>query len=81
MKVGRVSIISGRLQTMELPVTPRELYNYLSGDMDIQDAFPSLTPAQREFIKSGITPEEWAEHLSSVQEPDGDEEFAEGGAQ
>lgn len=25
----------------------------------IQDAFPMLSPGEREFIQSGITPEEW----------------------
>jgi hypothetical protein len=25
----------------------------------IQDAFPHLTPSQREFILTGISPEEW----------------------
>lgn len=47
---------------MEIPLAPKEygkratLWNT---GMLIQDAFPMLTPEQREFIKTGITPEEW----------------------
>ena len=29
--------------------------------MLIQNAFPNLTSEQREFIKTGVTPEEWDE--------------------
>lgn len=31
----------------------------------IQDAFPSLAPEQREFLLSGITPEEWKKLFGS----------------
>ena len=79
MLVTRKSLISGKVHTIELPVSPEELDAYLSGDADIQDAFPHLTAEQREFIKTGITPEEWAEHVASVEEPDDTEEEAEEG--
>jgi hypothetical protein len=33
------------------------------GKMYIQDAFPDLTNGQREFIKTGITSEEWKKYI------------------
>lgn len=64
MKVTRRSLISKQLHTMELPVTPLQLKTYYEGGASIQDLFPDLTPEQREFIKTGITPEEWAAHVA-----------------
>jgi hypothetical protein len=43
---------------MDLPITAEQIGNYNRGAM-IQDAFPHLTPSQREFILTGISPEEW----------------------
>lgn len=34
----------------------RALSRYLEGGVPIQDALPSLSPAQREFVKSGTSP-------------------------
>ena len=47
---------------MEIDVT--DLSNYQALAMmvyAIQDAMPNLTPDEREFIKTGITPKEWDE--------------------
>jgi hypothetical protein len=44
---------------MDLDITPASLELYENFGVLLQDAFPNLTPAQREFIKTGITPEEW----------------------
>jgi hypothetical protein len=63
MKVTRKSLISGKVSSMELPVNPLELDAYHAGTANIQDVFPHLTDEQREFIKSGITPEEWEVHI------------------
>jgi hypothetical protein len=59
MKVTRKSLLTGKVHSMELPVNPLELDAYHAGTNSIQDVFPHLTDEQREFIKSGITPEEW----------------------
>jgi hypothetical protein len=60
MRITRNSFMSGKLHTMDIPVTPAELDAYYAGSANVQDCFPHLTAEQREFIKSGITPEEWA---------------------
>jgi hypothetical protein len=63
MKVIRKSLLTGNVHSMELPVNPLDLDAYHSGTANIQDVFPHLTDEQREFIKSGITPEEWAIYI------------------
>jgi hypothetical protein len=73
MNVTRKSLISGKLHTLDLPVTEAELRAYEEGAL-LQDAFPHLPPPQREFIKSGITPEEWASEVLGFVELEEKEE-------
>lgn len=60
MKIVRRSPFSGIIHEMDLPVTQEELNEYYSpqGRL-IQDTWPNLTPGEREFIKTGITDDEW----------------------
>jgi len=58
MKVTRTSMISGKVHTLDLPITEQQMEAYQNGALP-QDAFPDLLAPQREFIKTGITPEEW----------------------
>lgn len=61
MKLQRTSVIDGLQYTMELDVDKERVADFLSGEdkRHIQDAFPDLTPSEREFILTGITPEQW----------------------
>lgn len=59
MLIMRISSLTDEAHEMELDITPEQLYAYENFGVLLQDAFPNLTPAQREFIKTGITPEEW----------------------
>lgn len=43
----------------ELPVTLQQLERFEKGVETIQDIFPQLSADDREFIKTGITAEEW----------------------
>ncbi len=61
MKVTRKSIVSGITRTMDIPVTYEQAYDFVKGDKSIQQIFPNLTLAQREFIITGVTQEEWDE--------------------
>lgn len=61
MKITRKSILSGTERTLEIPVTEEQLAKYESGMVLAQVAFPDLTPDQREFIMTGVTPEDWDE--------------------
>ena len=60
IQVTRQSIITKKINTMELPITQEHLDTYETvGDILIKDAFPNLDKEQREFLLSGITPQEW----------------------
>lgn len=61
MKVTNTSQYSGKTYTMDLDITPDQWAKYCCGEGFIQDIFPNLTPGEREFIKTGITDEEWTE--------------------
>jgi hypothetical protein len=58
MIIHRRSLISGKTNTMDLPVTEEQLETWQNGGL-IQDVFPELTPDEREFIKTGISSDEW----------------------
>jgi len=59
MLLTRTSPFTGIIRTMDLPVSKDAYALWESGGMLIQDAMPDLTADQREFIKTGITAEEW----------------------
>ena len=60
IQVTRQSIITRKMNTMELPISQEHLDIYDTvGDILVQDAFPNLDKEQREFLISGITPDEW----------------------
>jgi hypothetical protein len=61
MLITRRSMISGIERTMDLPVTEEQMQRYFNRDGYIQDIFRNLSADQREFIKTGITAEEWEE--------------------
>ena len=44
---------------MDLDVTEEQMALYEAGRTYIQDCFPNLTADEREFIKTGLTAEEW----------------------
>ena len=58
MKITRKSPFSGRVHTMEIDVTQEQLEAWERGAL-IQNVMPDVNPAHREFIMTGITPEEW----------------------
>ena len=58
MRIIRRSLVSGETNVMDLPVTKMQLQEWKNGGL-IQNVFPDLTPDQREFIQTGITPNEW----------------------
>jgi|TARA_R100000084_G_scaffold96056_1_gene49924 hypothetical protein len=60
MLITRKSLISGNTNTMSLPIT-EEQYNAWEQGTLVQVAMPHLSPDEREFVMTGITPEEWAE--------------------
>jgi len=71
MNITRTSTLTGITRTLDLPVTEEQIDLYYNRGALLQDAFPNLPAGDREFIKTGITDEEWNAAFSF---PDDDEE-------
>lgn len=62
MKITKLSMATGKEHTLDLPITQAQIDLWNSGKL-IQNVFPHLTADQREFMMTGITPEEWDKFL------------------
>ena len=58
MKITRTSMFSNIERTKDLPITEDQLNDWNNGTV-IQKAMPDLSRADREFIITGVTDEEW----------------------
>lgn len=58
MKITRKSILSGTIRTLDIAVTDEQMVAWRSGEL-IQNVMPHLSDDDREFIMTGITPDEW----------------------
>lgn len=58
INITRTSPLSGVTRTIVLNITLEQM-NLHNAGMYIQDAFPNLTPGEREFYLTGISEEEW----------------------
>jgi hypothetical protein len=61
MLITKTSQYSGKTHTIDLDVKVEQLNQFYFGGGLIQDIFPQLTNSEREFIKTGITDDEWTE--------------------
>lgn len=64
MKLMRISPFTGKTNTLDLPIGEHDFHQAIARWNDgamIQDAFPMLNAGEREFVKTGITPQEWAD--------------------
>ena len=59
LSVSKASLLSGLTHTMVLGITMDQYDAWQGGEL-IQNAMPNLTADEREFLMTGITPEEWA---------------------
>lgn len=59
LRVTRRSTFTDAIHTVDLPITHAEWQTYCSSSALIQDALPSLSNAQREFLMTGATQAEW----------------------
>lgn len=74
MKVTRTSMMSGTPHTLDVNVTEEQIERYERGDILLQDAFPNLTPPEREFMKTGITPKEWSDMFGGMDDDEEEDE-------
>lgn len=67
MLITRTSMFTGKTHTLDIPVTQEQLDKWNKGEL-IQVAMPNLTADEREFIKTGVTKEEWEETFKEDDE-------------
>jgi len=58
MIVNRTSAVTGIAHSRDMDITFEQLMKYHEGAL-LQEAFPNLPASEREYIKTGITPDEW----------------------
>ena len=61
MQVTKQSRISGKISSMDLNITSEQLDRVNLGIELIQNIVPHLSSEEREFLITGITPDEWNE--------------------
>jgi hypothetical protein len=71
MKITRTSRISAETNVMDIDITQEQLALWESGRVLIQDAMPNIGSDEREFIMTGITPQEWDNAMGIDEEDDG----------
>lgn len=59
--------IQGKTNTMELPTTEERIQRWNNSRLPIQSALPELNADQREFLLSGLLPEEWDAVVEGVE--------------
>jgi hypothetical protein len=60
MNITRTSMFTGKVHEMDIDVTLDQLRSWRSGTL-IQTAMPNVSMDEREFIMTGVTPQEWDE--------------------
>lgn len=72
MLIKMTSKLTGQLNVMDIPLTETEfeaaMATWKRGSL-VQEAFPTLTKDEREFLMTGSTPEEWNE-VFGEEDPD-----------
>ena len=67
MTIKRTSSLTGVTRTKEIDVTIEQVLAWEEGEL-IQNAMPHLSADDREFIKTGITGEEWDQLFGGAEE-------------
>lgn len=72
MPVSTVTVtrVDGKVASMEIPVAASKILKWFGTPKTVrpfaQDYFQELNASQREFLISGITPEEWDEMFKEM---------------
>jgi hypothetical protein len=74
MQITRTNILTQKESTMELDITQEQIDAFQNG-AKVQDAFPNLTDDEREFILTGMSPEEWDATVPEEDEEDEENEI------
>lgn len=67
MIVSVRNVMSGMVNRMNLDVTVDQIEQWKGGDL-IQDVMPHLSRDEREFLITGMTPDEWDLYLEEISD-------------
>lgn len=67
MTITRKSPLTGITRSKEINVTEEQILAWEMGKL-IQDAMPQLSADEREFVKTGITGEEWDQLFGGAED-------------
>jgi len=67
MLITKTSSLSGIERTLDLPITEQQVKAWEDGEL-IQNVMPHLTPAEHEFVITGVVQEEWDELFAGYDE-------------
>lgn len=79
MLVYKKHIITGKVNSMDLPVTQKQLDIYENTNTLVQDVFPDLDADQREFLISGFMPGEFETQTFGLLTEEDDSNYVKGG--
>jgi hypothetical protein len=65
MQITKFSPHSMKDHTREIDVTQSQLDRWQAGEL-IQNVMPHLSPDDREFLMTGLTPEDWEEMFPDI---------------
>lgn len=68
MKVTKTSPFTGNTHTLEIPCSPEQYNKWIAGEGLIQNIMPEVPAELREFLMTGITPEEWDKFIGPGEE-------------
>lgn len=77
MLVTRRSMLSNVVHTREVPVTQEQLDHWVNSNDLIQKVFPDLSQDDREFLMTGIIPEEWDSMFNDLDDDFSDATYLE----
>ena len=69
MKITRTSPVTGKLNTLEIPVSEEQLTDWMLGTL-IQVAMPNVSAGDREFIRTGMLSEEFDKLFPKEEDED-----------
>lgn len=68
MLITKTSSLTGISHTLDINITEQQLKDVDNKTDLIQRIVPNLSPAEREFLLSGITDEEWQTAFADIEE-------------
>ena len=76
MLITRISLLTGTEHTREVPITGHQAEDLSQGRGLIQEICPNVSAEDREFLMTGITPQEWENVFGGPLNAESDDEIA-----